>query len=134
VDITIYLPDELGQRAKAAGLNLSRLLRSAVTDEFERREQMAKTLSEPETYELGIEDPDGRGYIGRITGKMIAADDSLNGATAFLTEDQRVIVYHRQRYVELDDPVEELRDWFEDEPAEYAAALEALGEKPVIDL
>jgi hypothetical protein len=32
----------------------------------------------------------------------------------------------------VDDPVEELRDWFE--PGEYAGAMEALGEKPVVDL
>jgi hypothetical protein len=33
----VYLPDEISERAKAAELNLSRLLRDAVTDELKRR-------------------------------------------------------------------------------------------------
>jgi hypothetical protein len=34
VRFTVYLPDDLGERAKAAGINLSRTLRDAVENEL----------------------------------------------------------------------------------------------------
>jgi hypothetical protein len=43
VRFTVYLPDGLGQRAKDAGLNLSRLLRDAVEREL-RGEAPAPTV------------------------------------------------------------------------------------------
>jgi post-segregation antitoxin (ccd killing protein) len=41
MNINAYLPDELGRRAKEAGLNLSGLLREAVVAELERRDREA---------------------------------------------------------------------------------------------
>jgi hypothetical protein len=131
MDITIYLPDELGERAKRADLNLSRMLRGQVEEELERRAAVAQTLDNPQTYELELEDPDTfRRYTGRVTGRKIAEDEQIE---VFLTEDERVIVYDggRPDYRVLEDPEEELRGL---PAAEYASALSALGIKPVIDL
>lgn len=133
MDITVYLPDEIGQRAKAAELNLSGLLRAAVSDELERRAQVTKTLTEPQTYEIYLEDRDGRGYKGRITGAMLVrTNDDIE---VYLTDDERVIVYdeNKTEHWELDNPVAELRDWLVSD-ADYAEAMKALGESPVIDL
>jgi hypothetical protein len=131
VDITVYLPDEIGRQAKDAELNLSGLLRSAVTDELERREAMNKTLTETETYEVYLEDGDGRGYTGTITGKKLGWEDEVE---VFLTSDERVLVYDgkRSEYHEVTDPAEQLRNWLG--AAEYFDVVTALGGKPRVDL
>ena len=131
MDITVYLPDEIGERAKAApGLNLSRLLRDAVTDALQRREAMAKTLSESQEHQVGVEDKDGRFFTGRITGSVIAISDDL---TVYLTDDERVLVHdsNKLRYWEVDDAQEELRDLT---GGAYQDAMDALGLEAIIDL
>ena len=50
--INTYLPDEIGEEAKARGLNLSRLLRDAVTAEL--RWQRAESDDRVETYEVPV--------------------------------------------------------------------------------
>ncbi len=144
MNVNTYLPDELGERAKAAGLQFSTLLQAAVTDELERIEARSKTLAEPETYEIYLEDRnDGLGrvvdsvpsgaYTGRITGKQIGGDERHTRPCAFLTVDQRVLIYDGiSKYWEADDPIEDLKIL---EPAsEYAVACAALGLNAVIDL
>lgn len=128
VDITVYLPDDIGAKAKRAELNLSRMLRDAVTDELERMEAMAATLQETEVYEIDLDD----GTIGRITGKLLAADDQ-SGDEVYLTDDERVLFYDasREQVDELDDPAEQLNGL---PPEMYSAVAEALGFKPIIDL
>jgi post-segregation antitoxin (ccd killing protein) len=132
VDITIYLPDELGERAKREeGLNLSRMLRDAVIEEFERRDAVSNTLEATRTFELDLENRDGRSYVGRITGTAIVADGDHE---VYLTDDQRVIAYDANKldYFEVDDPLEELSGWL-NEPT-YMEAMQALGLKPKVDL
>jgi hypothetical protein len=135
VDITVYLPDELGERAKREeDINLSRMLRDALIDEFARRDTVSKTLSDPQTIDLNLETRDGPlRYIGRITGTMIA--EGHHDVRVFLTNDERVLVYDEQKldYHDVtDDPESSLRSWLEDGP--YIEALGALGIKPVLDI
>lgn len=132
MDVTIYLPDEIGTWAKENKLKLSRLLRDAVTAERERRRIMAETLSDVETHEVFLEDKDGRTYTGRITGRLIA--DDPGDIEVYLTVDERVLVYDggRSEYWVLNNPVEQLRGWLTD--AAYFEAITALGETPVVDL
>jgi hypothetical protein len=134
VDITVYLPDELGQRAKREAVNLSRMLRDALADEFQRRDAMA--TAEHTLHLIDLEDEDGHIYKGRITGSVIAtADDTV----VFSTDDERVIVYESDnlRFWEAashDDPEgpeDSLRFLPEDE---YRAAMSALGITPVVDI
>jgi hypothetical protein len=133
MNINLYLPDDVGQRAKDEQLPFSQLLREAVLNELERRETMKATLKAPETYEVYIENDDGRGFTGRITGASIAYDDRSE-VEVFLTADERVLVYDgtKSRYYELVEPVEDLRNWLP--KAAYADAVTALGQKPIIDL
>jgi hypothetical protein len=131
VDITVYLPDELGERAKRDEINLSRMLRDALTEEFERSDTMSKTLNKPETYELELDDDETGQYTGRITGKLIAEDDDV---AVYLTERERVIVYDGSllRYHDItDDPEEGLSGL---RHAAYTDACRALGINPVVDL
>jgi post-segregation antitoxin (ccd killing protein) len=131
MDITVYLPDEIGERAKSAGLNLSRLLRDAVSQELERRDALAETLENPETYNVALEDRDGLEYTGRITGRLIASSGDID---VYLAEDERVLVHDRfkLKYWEEDDPQENLRDVLE--PGSYRTAMNALGLEAIIDL
>ena len=94
---------------------------------------MATTLKDVQVYEIHVQDADGRGYVGRITGKEIAHDEAAE-ATVYLTDDERVIVHDGKngRHWEIEDPAEELREWLND--AAYCDAMGALGETPVIDL
>jgi hypothetical protein len=126
MNVNVYLPDELGQRAKDAELPLSQLLRAVVVDELERRETMAETLSETETFELELTDSDDNPYTGRLTGTCIDSDGK--GREIFLTDDERVISYDGDKgnYWVVDDPETELEGW--------PNALRALGIKPVIDI
>jgi hypothetical protein len=130
MNITVYLPDEIGEQAKAADINLSRLLRDAVTAELHRREVLRTMLKESQVHEVAVEDRDGNSFTGRITGRVIAEDEPI---TVFLTDDERVLVYDEKRlaYWEADDPQEDLRDLSD---AEYAAAMQALGLDAIIDL
>jgi hypothetical protein len=133
VDVTVYLPDEIGVRAKALPRGtLSQLFRNAVIDELERRDTVANALSDVREYEVDVEDAEGRVYTGRITGTRIADDGPFE---VFLAEDERVLVYDADKlaYEVLDDPVTDLRSWLRSDAA-YAEALHALGKKPVVDL
>jgi hypothetical protein len=132
VDITVYLPDEIGEHAKQRKLNLSRLLRNAVITELERMDTVETTLQTSQEYQLDLEDEDGRAYTGRIVGKEIAWDEREE-TSVYLTSDERVIAYdgRRLRYWELGDPAEDLRQLG---PIVYTQACNALGIRAVIDL
>jgi hypothetical protein len=132
MDITVYLPDELGQRAKTAELNLSRLLRDAVTDELERRAAVSSTLKDAQEYLLDLEDDEGRSYVGRLTGVRLSAAGEFGGV--YLADDQRVLLHdsERGRLWEIDYPETELRDHLDDD--DYIDAMNALGHKPIIDI
>lgn len=130
MNVNLYLPDEIGERAKAAELPLSQLLRSAVLNELERRQAVEQTLQHSRVYEVALENDEGGQFIGRIEGTMIADDEDVQ---VYLTDDERVIVVdgRRQKHFEVQD-LEELRDWLTGDA--YVGALTAMGEKPVIDL
>jgi hypothetical protein len=133
MNINVYLPDDLGKRAKEAGLPFSELLRGAVVAELERREAVASTLEETSEHELYLENKDGVSYIGRVTGTIIGRD-RYGAGFVFLTDDERVLVYdeNRSSYWISEDPEEDLRELLDD--AEYFNAMQALGIKAVIDL
>jgi hypothetical protein len=137
VDITVYLPDALGEQAKRAELPFSRLLRTAVEDELERRATVASTLKHTATYLLDLEGPkEGQPYVGRLVGAELVRDGERGAShRAFLTDDERVLVYADEpgSLIDVtDDPAEKLREWLRDES--YFEALTGLGIKPVIDV
>jgi len=133
VDITVYLPDEIGARAKEADLPFSRLLRAAVEEELNRREAVVETLTDSSEYEvLNLEDNEGRLYTGRLVGTMIA--EGRNDVFVYLTDDERVLVHDNRhsKVHEIEDEEAELREWLEEE--QYVEAMNALGLQPVVDL
>lgn len=146
MNFNVYLPDELGEQAKAEELKLSRLLREAVVNELHRREVMGQALEEPQVYEVEIGDlrEDGeniedRGtYLGRITGKLVHDSPIWQ---VFLATDRRVIIYNDDALtydaLEADATERELIGFLRahiDIDFEFADACRALGVRPVIDL
>lgn len=133
MDFSVYLPDQIGERAKKEELKLSRMLRDAVIKEFERRDATEATLSSAQTYEFEMVTEEGRPYIARLTGARIAGDA---GVGAYLTTDKRVFLHDGVVITRIDDDevADVLRLAFVDEPDEYIAACAALGIKAVIDL
>jgi len=138
MDITIYLPNELGERAKREEINLSRMLRDALIGEFERRSAVEDTLDKAQTFELALENQNGDHYTGRITGARIAVGPECS---VYLTDDERVIAHDEDRldYYEMgdSDPAEWLAEWLQ--PGrngfeEYMQALSTLGITPKVDL
>ncbi|HUF69808.1 MAG TPA: hypothetical protein VMM79_14285 [Longimicrobiales bacterium] len=127
MDITVYLPDELGLWAKSADVNLSRTLRDAV----EALKVRAETLSEAAEIRLQLIDGDGRKFAGRFTGTLIAEG---RDSAAYLTDDDRVLVHDwkNDSIIEIEDAEEELREWLPQDG--YIEACASLGLEPVIDL
>lgn len=131
MDITIYLPDDIGQRAKAQDVNLSRLLRDALAAQFAEEDAMAKLLEDPQEIKLQLENREGIIYTGRITGTQIAGNDHVE---VFLTSRQNVVVYdidHKKYYTEDQDG--DLEDLVND-PDVYLEAMTALDRDAEIDL
>ena len=128
----VYLPDGLGERAKAAGLNLSGLLRAAVEQELSQMEAL-KNIDE-DIYEVPVETDTGHRVTGRITGKYIGEDSS--GDQWYLTSDGRLLMWKEStRTVTgdlLDDPDFDVND-IEDTDLRLQVAV-AIGQTPIIDL
>jgi hypothetical protein len=131
--VSVYISEELRNRAEEAGINLSATLRYALEEELGRRDAIANTLSDGiEEHEVELEE-----YTGVITGTILA---ELSDGQLFLTDDERVLAYDadRQRVDELGDPETELNDWLQnasrDDGGAIADAMRALGLRPRIRL
>jgi post-segregation antitoxin (ccd killing protein) len=133
VDITVYLPDEVAQRAKAQNVNLSRVLRDALTAQFTEEDAVSATLEEAGTITLELHTDEGRAYRGRMEATLLG--EAADGATAvYLRRTGEVIAYRAEdrAFRTLEDPASDL---FAILPADrYFAAMDALGIVPEIDL
>lgn len=131
MNITVYLPDEIGAWAKARDLPLSRMLREAVEAERKQRDAASAVLGGSGVHELPITDDDGRQFTIRLHGAVIAGGGELR---AFLGRDEQIFVYDSRgggtlHY--LDSPAE-LGDVLDIDG--YIDAMHALGHRPVIDV
>lgn len=131
MDVTIYLPDLLGARAKKSGLNLSRLLRVKLEEVFASEDVMTETLDATIEVEVNLVDEEGRDYVGRFMGTRIAMSDRHE---VYLSEDRNVVVYDSDelRHWIADEPEDSLRDVLDEDA--YRDAMHALGVKPKVDL
>jgi len=134
VDITVYLPDELGTRAKEADLPFSRMLRNAVEAELDRRAAVAQALADGvEEHEVDLED----GTIGVITGKLLGETGSDQ---IYLTDDERLLIYdaNREHVDEFEFPESDLGEWLENasraDSEVIAAVMRELGFRPRVRL
>ena len=139
MDISVYLHDEIGSKAKEADLPLSQMLSDAVETELARRAAVADAPGD----EVGEHEVELQDVTGVITGKFLGETD--RGEQIFVTEDERVLVYDsgNKTVEELNDPEAELSTWLENAPSEsdtqarkvpLGAALRALGTRPRLRL
>jgi hypothetical protein len=135
MDITVYLPDDLGKWAKEHELGLSRMLREAVEEEKKRHDARAKITEEG--FER-VEAYDGeRDREVAFQGRQIGYADHWD-QTAYLTPKNAIAVYsaERQELWIYDDYQEFLGNPDEpNHPDEMTAQVAAaLGEKYVEEL
>jgi hypothetical protein len=138
MDITVYLPDDLGRWAKDNGVNLSGALRKAVVEEQQRRRVTETTLKGARDHELRVESKDGDAYVAVLRATEIVWDEP--NTYVYLTPDERVFVYDNdeQQLYELQNPTDPhyggggLRDYLNDDA--YIRAMAALGEEAVIEI
>lgn len=131
MDVTVYLPDELGARAKQEKINLSGTLRAAVKAELGRREKVRKAvgdLGEPQEFKVRVIKND-KEHTGRITGWVI---EHNNDWDVYLTDDDRVIVYNEFRSSYDAMTTDEARA--ELDATLFPEALSFLGVEPIVDL
>ena len=136
VDITVYLPDDIGAQAKEAGMNLSRTLRDAVESELERARAMKEFAKDAQEWLLHLE-RDGWGFEGRIVGTLLC--ENRSGHQVFVTEDGRLILYYpdEAKYYVMDDDADALREALKnvcDDMDEYISAMAQLGYTATVDL
>jgi hypothetical protein len=131
MDITVYLPDDIGKFAKSAGLNLSAMLRQAVIAEKRRRAALKVLEKEVQEFTLDLETPDGDVYTGVLRGRAIT--EERGGYRYFQTTDGRVMVYidKNKSLVKLEkagDP----EQWASMD--DYIAVANALGEDARVEV
>lgn len=144
MDINVYLPNELGERAKHQELNFSRILRAAVTRELDQRDAMNDALGdEVQTYEVEIpyhDDESGETVpvIGRITGRELFDDGDV---AVYLKSDRQILILWKSihevgKFDDAQDAARALADYFltSGEPKMFIDMCRKLGVKPVIDL
>lgn len=123
--VNVYLPDDIGERAKRAELNLSGILREAVIGELDRIAALAELEGDMNEWELSVLDDEGRDIIGTFTGKALNDDE-----TVFATDDGRILFHdeHDAKIGEID--IDDLEDLLP--AADYVAVMHTLGEIPKI--
>jgi hypothetical protein len=129
MNITVELPDEIGQWATESGINLSQMLRAELEAERTRRDTVASTLADSAQHKIHVAE-EGLDYV--LHGALIAQDYD-HEVEAYLGDDERIYVYDagRQRLHEVDSP-QDLGDWLAD--GLYIDAMRALGQKPVLHI
>lgn len=138
MDITIYLPDELGKWAKEQGLGLSRMLRDEVEAEKRRTDALAAARGGAATHKLDVQEPDGYGGHDEITvrlhGTLIAKQDiaGYGSNDVYLGKDGKIYVHDFQRELARDVEPDDLRERVDEDT--YIEAMRALGEAVVIDV
>lgn len=144
VDITVYLPNELGVWAKQHGLNLSRMLRDAVLAEQDRQEAVKAAQGEIAVHRLFVD-----GYVVRLHAREVASATYIGGGVGhderlYETQDGRILVYDGIAGVlysfDADDeanPTVTVTDpecWQYGDRDFYVALMTALGREPVFDI
>jgi hypothetical protein len=129
MDITIELPDEIGQWAIQSGINLSQTLRAALEAERARHDTVVGTHADSAEHAVHVAET-GLDYV--LHGALIAQDYE-HEVEAYLGDDERIYVYDasKQRLHEVDSP-EDLSNWLAD--GLYVDAMRALGQKPTLHI
>ena len=88
-NITVYLPDQLAERAKAAGLPMSHVFQVAVTEAVQHAEELAASQDGMTSLEHELTDRDGERILLRFRGEVLDASGSVS---VYRTAEGKVIV------------------------------------------
>ena len=137
VDITVYLPDEIGAQAKKAGMNFSRTLRDALESELEHMSAMKEITKDAQEWLLDLVTSDGEPYLGRVMGRLLY--ENGRGDEIFVTADKRIIFYNpdQERYDVLEDDEDAIGEVLGrvcDTHDEYISTMAQLGFTATVDL
>jgi hypothetical protein len=123
MDVTVYLPDEIGAWAKENEVNLSGTLREAIMAMRIREE----TLKDSDEIHLNLVSEEGRSFVGRFTGKLLVSTEQVD---VYLTQDERIFVHTGDTVIEVLE--DDLEKWVKGE--DYLEACMQLGVEPIVDL
>ena len=114
-------------------VNLSRVLRDALTAQFAEEDAVSATLEKATTVTLELRTEEGRDYRGRMEATLIGRD-VVRGTDVYLRQSGEVIAYRAEdrRFLTVADPASELLAVLP--TGEYIAAMDALGIMPEVDL
>jgi len=130
LNITVYLPEEIGTWAKKADLNLSYMLRRAVEGEQHRQAVRMNLGDQSGVHELEVQDKHKRIYTARFHGRLLTEHD---GVTAYLSDDGNIWTYDGSSFdlCPHDEPWLDLQDWPLDD---YLTVMEAIGVTGVVEI
>jgi hypothetical protein len=131
MDIAVYLPDGIGAWAKKHEIPFSQLLRAAVIEARTQMEALEALAAESSIHELEAVDEEGHRYRVRLHGTLIAQSEKPL-VSAYLTDDEQLVVYAPDDRIHYLDQTEDLAGWFSG--ADLIRAMSALGEEAVIDI
>ena len=100
MNITVYLPDELGKWAKEHDLHLSRMLREAVEIEKRRCDASTALAAETTTHELAVSEPGSSSgtddYTARLHGVLIATQHlgGRGSINVYAGEDDKMYLHY----------------------------------------
>ena len=139
MDITLTLPDELGERAKKEfPRGLSAILRSALETELARVDAVNETTDEAIEWVLDLETDEGRRYKGRLQATLVL--EGRNDTQLFLADDERVMLYDRGnlKIHDLTDADQDVVDGeiraISDSDEDFVYAMTRIGHDPIVDL
>src|SRR4051794_27910767 len=113
VDITVYLPDEIGKRAKDAALPFSRMLRDAVTAQLDYRDTLTHATGGMTPHKIDTANGE-RAVQLQFTGRRIASDADCDGDLAVYQTDTGTIVVADPESYSVHDDAEAFGAWLQD--------------------
>jgi hypothetical protein len=131
MNVAIYLPDEVGEWAKAQGVNFSRMLRDALEEHRTQVQAVEKLTERAEDFELFVETK-YLTYTARLHATPLH-EESNSGISAYLGQNQQIYVYNENTCELFEDvAIGDLHDWLPDDL--YIEAMAALGETAIVDI
>lgn len=96
--MSIYIQDELGERVKAATMNISAVCQQALGEELDRQERRTRLTQDMERVEVPIDSSDELNRWGAFYGRLLHEEgdrvgDQTPALEAYLTRRHRIAVY-----------------------------------------
>jgi hypothetical protein len=138
--MSIYIQDELGERVKAATMNISAVCQQALGEELDRQERRTRLTQDMERVEVPIDSSDELDRWGAFYGRLLYEEEEGDqvkavAVSAYLTRRHRIAVYDDlNRQLHQYDNYQEFARSQARHSAMVAKVAEQLGERYVEEL